>query len=159
MRKMGVDPWIAHFFCFLIAVWGELSPPTSLAAAVSARIAEASFVKTMWTALQLCLPVTLMTFAIFVRSELVVKPGWKQIEDTLIVAIACGGVAFALFGRMLSTRKWDVMLRTALAFLSLVVMLHPNDHVALGAAVVVMLATFYGTYRHRLICREKRAPA
>jgi TRAP transporter 4TM/12TM fusion protein len=159
MRKMGVDPWIAHFFCFLIAVWGELSPPTSLAAAVSARIAEASFVKTMWTALQLCLPVTLMTFAIFVRSELVVKPGWKQIEDTLIVAIACGGVSFALFGRMLSTRKWDVMLRTVLAFLSLVVMLYPNDNVALGSAVVVMLATFYGTYRHRLICREKRAPA
>jgi TRAP transporter 4TM/12TM fusion protein len=159
MRKMGVDPWIAHFFCFLIAVWGELSPPTSLAAAVSARIAEASFVKTMWTALQLCLPVTLMTFAIFVRSDLVVNPGWKQIEDTLIVAIACGGVAFALFGRMLSTRKWDVMLRTVLAFLSLVVMLYPNDHVALGAAVVVMLATFYGTYRHRLICREKRVPA
>ncbi len=27
MRKMGVDPWVAHFFCFLIAVWGELSPP------------------------------------------------------------------------------------------------------------------------------------
>jgi len=113
----------------------------------------------MWKALQLCLPVTLMTFAIFVRSELVVRPGWKQIEDTLIVAIACGGVAFALFGRMLSTRKWDVMLRTVLAFLSLVVMLYPNDNVALGAAVVVMLATFYGTYRHRLICREKRAPA
>lgn len=159
MRKMGVDPWVAHFFCFLIAVWGELSPPTSLAAAVSARIAEASFVKTMWTALQLCLPVTLMTFAIFVRSDLVVNPGWKQIEDTLIVAIACGGVAFALFGRMLSTRKGDVMLRTVLAFLSLVVMLYPNDNVALGAAVVVMLATFYGTYRHRLICREKRVPA
>jgi TRAP transporter 4TM/12TM fusion protein len=159
MRKMGIDPWIAHFFCFLIAVWGELSPPTSLAAAVSARIAEASFVKTMWKALQLCLPVTLMTFAIFVRSELVVSPGWKQIEDTLIVAIACGGIAFALFGRMLSTRKWDVMLRTVLAFLSLVVMLYPNDNMALGAAVVVMLATFYGTYRHRLICRETRALA
>jgi TRAP transporter 4TM/12TM fusion protein len=159
MRKMGIDPWIAHFFCFLIAVWGELSPPTSLAAAVSARIAEASFVKTMWKALQLCLPVTLMTFAIFVRSELVVKPGWKQIEDTLIVAIACGGIAFALFGRMLTTHKWDVMVRAVLAFFSLVVMLYPNDNVALGAAVVVMLATFYGTYRHRLICREKRVPA
>src|SRR3972149_3832902 len=67
MRKLGVDPWIAHFFCFLLAVWGELSPPTSLAAAGSARIAEASFMKTMWEALRLCLPITLMTFAIFSR--------------------------------------------------------------------------------------------
>ena len=79
MRKLGVDPWVAHFFCFLIAVWGELSPPTSLTAAVSARIAEASFIKTMYDALKLCLPVTLMTFAIFVRSELVTNPGWKGI--------------------------------------------------------------------------------
>jgi TRAP transporter 4TM/12TM fusion protein len=159
MRKMGVDPWVAHFFCFLIAVWGELSPPTSLAAAVSARIAEASFVRTMWKALQLCLPVTLMTFAIFVRTELVVRPGWKQIEDTLIVAIACWGVAFALFGRMLSAPRWDVAVRAAVASCALVVMLYPNDRVALAAAVVVMLATFYGTYRHRLIYRAKRASA
>jgi TRAP transporter 4TM/12TM fusion protein len=158
LRKMGVDPWIAHFFCFLIAVWGELSPPTSLAAAVSARIAEASFVKTMWIALKLCLPVTLMTFAIFVRSEMVVKPGWKGIEDTLIIAIACGGVAFALFGRIALNRIGDIVLRTALGLFSLVVMLYPDDNVALGAAVVVALGTFYGTYRHRLICRTSPRP-
>lgn len=159
LRKMGVDPWIAHFFCFLIAVWGELSPPTSLAAAVSARIADASFVKTMWVALQLCLPVTLMTFAIFVRAEIVTKPGWKQIEDTIIVAIACGGIAFALFGRMARARVLDAALRAVLAVFALVVMLYPGDRVALGAAVVVALATFYGTYQHRLICRERRSAA
>jgi len=157
LRKLGIDPWVAHFFCFLLAVWGELSPPTSLSAAVSARIAEASFVKTMYIALKLCLPITLMTFAIFVRSELVVKPGWKGIEDMLIIAIACWGVSFAMFGRMFSTRGSDAMLRAVLALFSLVVMLYPDDSVALGAAVVVMLATFYGTYRHGLIARPKSA--
>ncbi len=155
LRKLGIDPWIAHFFCFLLAVWGELSPPTSLAAAVSARIANASFMKTMWVALKLCLPITLMTFAIFVRAEIVVKPGWKQIEDTLIVAIACCGVSFALFGRMVISRTLDLLFRAALAFFSLVMMLYPSDKVALGAAVVVVLATFYGTYRHRIISRPK----
>ena len=158
LRKLGVDPWIAHFFCFLLAVWGELSPPTSLAAAVSARIAEASFIKTMWVALKLCLPVTLMTFAIFVRAEIVTNPGWKGIEDTLIIAIACCGVSFSLFGRMVSTHSLDAMLRTVLALFSLVVMLYPDDTVALGAAVAVALATFYGTYRHRLICRTSARP-
>ena len=155
LRKVGVDPWTAHVFCFLLAVWGELSPPTSLAAAVSARIAEASFMKTMWVALKLCLPITLMTFAIFVRVEIATQPGWKQIQDTLIIAIACGGIAFALFGRMIRTRSLDVMARTVLAFFSLVVMLYPDDSVATGAAGVVVLATFYGTYRHRLIARPK----
>ena len=74
LTKLGVNPWVAHFFVFLISVWGELSPPTSLTAAISARIAEASFMQTMWVALRICLPITLMTFAIFSRSEMVVTP-------------------------------------------------------------------------------------
>ena len=45
MQELGINPWIAHFFVFLLSVWGELSPPTSLTAAVSARIANASFLQ------------------------------------------------------------------------------------------------------------------
>ncbi|OGA34834.1 MAG: TRAP transporter, partial [Betaproteobacteria bacterium RIFCSPLOWO2_12_FULL_64_23] len=30
MTKLGINPWVAHFFVFLLSVWGELSPPTSL---------------------------------------------------------------------------------------------------------------------------------
>jgi TRAP-type uncharacterized transport system fused permease subunit len=156
MRKLGIDIWVAHFFCFLLAVWGELSPPTSLAAAVSARIAEASFIKTMWQALKLCLPITVMTFAIFVRSKLVVTPGWGMIGDMLLVAIACWGITFAMFGRMVRNRGSDVMLRAALALASLVVMLHPDGNVALGAAICVLPAAIYGTYCHRLIAPPKR---
>ena len=69
MKALGINPWIAHFFVFLMSVWGELSPPTSLTAAVSARIANASFLRTMYEALKICAPITLMTFAIFTRSE------------------------------------------------------------------------------------------
>ena len=71
MQELGINPWIAHFFVFLLSVWGELSPPTSLTAAVSARIANASFLKTMYEALKICAPITLMTFAIFTRYNLV----------------------------------------------------------------------------------------
>ena len=86
MRELGVNPWIAHFFVFLMSVWGELSPPTSLTAAVSARIANASFLRTMYEALKICLPITLMTFAIFTRPNMVVNPGWMQIVDTILVS-------------------------------------------------------------------------
>ncbi|MBI5581247.1 MAG: TRAP transporter permease [Deltaproteobacteria bacterium] len=157
LRKLGIDPWVAHFFCFLIAVWGELSPPTSLAAAVSARIAEASFVKTMFEALKLCLPVTLMTFAIFIRSELVTKPGWGQIVDTLLVAIACCGITFALFGRVVRNQRSDVMLRVVLAIASFMVMFHPDGNIALGAAICVLPATIYSTLCHRRIARPRSA--
>ena len=56
MKQLGIDPWVAHFFVFLLSVWGELSPPTSLTAAVSARIANVSFLKTMYEALRIALP-------------------------------------------------------------------------------------------------------
>ncbi len=78
MKAVGIDPWVAHFFVFLLSVWGELSPPTSLTAAVSARIANVSFMKTMFEALKICAPITLMTFAIFTRSNMVTTTGWLR---------------------------------------------------------------------------------
>src|SRR5574341_1367842 len=111
MTKLGVNPWVAHFFVFFLSVWGELSPPTSLTAAVAARIAEAPFMRTMWEALKICLPITLLTFAIFTRSEMAVKPGWAQIGDVIVVTIATCGVAFALFGRCIENWKGDALAR------------------------------------------------
>ena len=43
MKALGIDPWVAHFFVFLLSVWGELSPPTSLTAAVSRADRERIF--------------------------------------------------------------------------------------------------------------------
>jgi len=148
MRKLGIDPWVAHFFAFLIAVWGELSPPTSLTAAVSARIAEASFMRTMWRALLMCLPITIMTFAIFTRSSLVINPGWGQIADMLLVAIGCSGVSFSIFGKFFIGRGPNVVLCAALAVASLIILFYPDGNVALWAAAIVLPATVYGVKRH-----------
>jgi len=155
MRKMGVDPWVAHFFCFLLAVWGELSPPTSLAAAVSARIAEASFVKTMWTALELCLPVTIMTFAIFTRSRVVTTPGWPQILDTAIISIGCWGLSFAMFGRVSQNRATDLALRVAFALVSLAALFNASDTLALWVTLLLLPTVLYCTIRYRSIAAPK----
>jgi TRAP transporter 4TM/12TM fusion protein len=155
MRKLGIDPWVAHFFVFLLAVWGELSPPTSLSAAVSARIAEADFVRTMLQALKLCLPITFMTFAIFTRFNLVVNPGWLMIRDMLLVAVACWGVTYSIFGKFSNNMASNIMMRAALALVSFVVMFHPSTNVSIMVAVVVVLGTFYGVIRHRKIAPPK----
>ncbi len=159
MRKLGIDPWIAHFFCFLLAVWGELSPPTSLAAAVSARIAEASFVRTMFEALKLCLPITIMTFAIFTRSDIVVSPGWWQIADTVIVSIGCCSLTFAMFGRFFRNWRADVMIRAAYALASCLMLFLPSDNFARMMAVIVLPAVIYGVVRHTRIAPPKAEPA
>jgi TRAP transporter 4TM/12TM fusion protein len=157
LQDLGINPWVAHFFVFLLSVWGELSPPTSLAAAVSARIAEASFIRTMWEALKICAPITLMTFAIFTRSDMVTTPGWIQVGDAILVLIGTSGVAFALFGRYLHNKGGDIMLRGMLALFSLVVLLHPNEATATAVGAVVVAATVVGIWRHRQIAPPKAA--
>jgi TRAP transporter 4TM/12TM fusion protein len=151
MQELGINPWIAHFFVFLMSVWGELSPPTSLTAAVCARIANASFLKTMYEALKICAPITLMTFAIFTRSNMVVNPGWMQIVDTLLVLISTCGITFAMFGRFHDNPSVDLLLRSLMALVSFVVMFHPDTKVSAAVAIAVVVALVLGIWRHRII--------
>ncbi|OGA96889.1 MAG: TRAP transporter [Betaproteobacteria bacterium RIFCSPLOWO2_12_FULL_66_14] len=157
LRELGVNPWVAHFFVFLMSVWGELSPPTSLTAAISARIADASFMRTMWEALKICLPVTLMTFAIFARTDMVVNPGWAQIGSTLLVTIGTCATAFAMFGRFVENPGGDILLRAVLALAAFVTMFHPDTNVATASAAFALAATIYGVMRHRRIAPPKGA--
>ncbi len=158
LRELGVNPWIAHFFVFLLSVWGELSPPTSLTAAISARIAEASFMRTMWEALKICLPITLMTFAIFTRSDMVVNPGWPQIVDTALVTVGTCCIAFAMFGRFLTKPSGDIPLRIALALVACVVLFHPQQMSAFAATAVALPALVVGIWRHAHIAVPVRLP-
>lgn len=151
MQELGINPWVAHFFVFLLSVWGELSPPTSLTAAVSARIANASFLKTMFEALKICAPITLMTFAIFTRSNMVVTTGWLQIADTLLVLVSTCGITFAMFGRYWPTRAADFALRGLLALVSFVVMFTPSMTTSAMVSVVVVAAVVIGIWQHRRI--------
>ncbi len=155
LTKLGVNPWVAHFFVFLLSVWGELSPPTSLTAAISARIAEASFMRTMWVSLKICLPITLMTFAIFSRSEMVIQPGWTQVASTLVVLIGTCGTAFALFGRFVRNQVVDVSLRTVLLVVAFVALFFPSDQVAAATSAFLVAVIVLGVLRHRLIAPPK----
>jgi TRAP-type uncharacterized transport system fused permease subunit len=159
MKKLGIDPWVAHFFVFLLSVWGELSPPTSLTAAVSARIANASFLRTMYEALKICAPITLMTFAIFTRFNMVVNPGWMQVADSTLVLIGTVGITFAMFGRCHRNPVVDIAARCLLAVLAFVVMFHPDMWVSALVGVVVALGIIVGIYRHRQVAPEAGAIA
>ena len=155
LRELGINPWVAHFFVFLLSVWGELSPPTSLTAAISARIAEASFMRTMWEALKICMPITLMTFAIFTRSDMVVTTGWPQIVDTALVLISTCGITFAMFGRYFEQAAGDIALRCALALIAFVTMFHPNQRISIAVGAFVAAAIIFGIWRHRLVAPPK----
>jgi TRAP transporter 4TM/12TM fusion protein len=155
LTELGINPWVAHFFVFLVSVWGELSPPVALAAAVTSRIAGASFMRTAWEALKIAFPITLMTFAIFTRSDMVVNPGWLQVLASVLVLIGTCGITFATFGYFVANRATNIPLRVALALVSFVVIFHPDDNIAMLAAAIVLPVTVFGTWRHRQVAAPK----
>jgi TRAP transporter 4TM/12TM fusion protein len=156
--QMGIDPWVAHFFAFLLAIWGELSPPTSLTAAVASRIAEASFMRTMFEALKICLPIVLLSFAIFIRSDAVVNPGWPQIQATALLIVGCLAMTFATLGRFYAQRVPDTALRLFLIALGAIVLFVPfggadvggvwlPGELVLPATLMAVVLLGFGLYR------------
>ena len=113
----------------------------------------------MFEALKICAPITLMTFAIFTRSNMVISPGWLQIADTLLVLISTLGITFAMFGRVHLNPFADILLRCLLAAVSFVVMFHPDMKASALVAVAVTLAIVVGIRRHRRIAPQASAMA
>ena len=125
--KIGVNPWVVHFFAFFIGVFGELTPPTSITAAITAKIANASFYTTLWRSVQICVSLFTLMVAVFVHPELVVKPGLGQMGAAYLVLVATLGITFTLQATYSETRAADLAVRALLAIMSLFVLLSFND--------------------------------
>jgi TRAP-type uncharacterized transport system fused permease subunit len=125
--KIGVNPWVVHFFAFFIGVFGELTPPTSITAAITSKIANASFYTTLWRSVQICVSLFTLMVAVFVHPELVVKPGWEQMGAAYLVLVATLGITFTLQATYSETRAVDLGVRGVLAAMSLYMLFSFND--------------------------------
>jgi TRAP transporter 4TM/12TM fusion protein len=149
MIKIGVGPWPVHFFAFFLAVWGELTPPTSVVAAVTSRIAKASFLGTLGRAIVLCSSLFVLMAAMFLRPELVIEPGLTQIGAMALVAMAIVGLTFSLQASFSSNLLIDVAARAMLAVFALVALAHPDIRIAVLACAPVGLFAAYWVVRRR----------
>ena len=148
MIKVGVDPWPVHFFAFFLAVWGELTPPTSVVAAVTSRIARASFIGTLLRAIGLCMSLFVLMAAVFLRPEIVLEPGLAQLAATALVFVAAVGLTFSLQARFSPIRLIDLTARTVLAGFSVIALAHPDRWTAALACIPVMVFAGYW-FMHR----------
>jgi TRAP-type uncharacterized transport system fused permease subunit len=149
MVKVGVDPWVVHFFAFFLAVWGELTPPTSVIAAVTAKIANASFMMTLAHSIVLCIALFVLMAGVFTRPELVLEPGIAQIGAMLLILTSAIGLSFSLQARFADRRVLDVPLRLVLAAFALVVLFHPSRELAALACLPVVAFVLYWILRRR----------
>src|SRR6185437_11055981 len=122
MIRAGVNPWVVHFFAFFLGVWGELTPPTSLVAAVTAKIANASFYTTLNRALQICVSLFTLMAGVFVHPQLVVEPGLDQFGAAILILIATIGITFSLQAVFFDKPAIDIPARLLLAALALLVL-------------------------------------
>jgi TRAP transporter 4TM/12TM fusion protein len=143
MIKVGVNPWVVHFFAFFLGCWGELTPPTSLVAAVTAKIAGASFYQTLNRALQICVSLFTLMAGVFVHPELVIEPGLAQFAAAGLILTATLGITFSLQARFANSRPADVAARLILAALSLLILLSSDERIGAFACVPVLALIGY----------------
>ena len=135
MIRIGINPWIAHFFLFFIAVISEYSPPTSLVAAVASRISGASFMKTMMVTLQISLPFFFLTFAIFNWDILLLEPGWAQLAALGVLLVGCSTAAAAIHGNLFKRKKHDLPARILVLLVALFILFYPRGILSVLALI------------------------
>jgi TRAP transporter 4TM/12TM fusion protein len=135
MTRIGINPWIAHFFLFFIAVISEYSPPTSLVAAVASRISGASFMKTMMVTLQISLPFFFLTFAIFNWDTLLLKPGWAQVAALAVLIVGCLTAAAAIHGKLFERKRRDLPARFLVLLVALFILFYPKGILSVLALI------------------------
>lgn len=149
MIKLGFNPWVVHFYAFFIGVFSELSPPTSVTAAVASRISGASFMRTMFEAMKICVPLYVLMFTVLVRQDLVIEPGALQILTGGMVAAGTIGFSFSLLGKYSRNLVLDIPLRALLALASSIVVFHPDINLASLALIPTVGLSIYGIYRFK----------
>src|SRR3954464_3369583 len=155
MIRAGVNPWAVHFFAFFLRVWGALTPPTSLVAAVTAKIANASFYTTLNRALQICVSLFTLMAGVFVHPALVIEPGLAQFGAALLILVSTIGITFSLQALFSERVAVDRAIRFVLAAFALVVLLCPDERLGRAACLPVLLLIGYWL----ACCRTAANPA
>jgi TRAP transporter 4TM/12TM fusion protein len=141
--QAGVNPWVVHFFAFFVAVFGELTPPTSITAAITSKIANTSFYVTLWRSLQICVSLFTLMVGIFIHPELVEQPGLDQIPAFYLIGVATLGITFSLQGVFFENFILDRGVRILLAAFALVALLSQNEYIGTLATIPVLAGIAY----------------
>jgi TRAP-type uncharacterized transport system fused permease subunit len=153
---VGVNPWVAQFFAFFIAVFGELTPPTSITAAITSKIAGASFYVTLWRSVQICISLFTLMVGVFVHPDLVIQPGLDQMAAAYLILVATIGLTFSIQASFVDSRSRDIPIKLGLAALSLYVLLSHDDVISTFVSFAVVAAITYWVFvRRRQIAQRE----
>lgn len=146
--SLGVNPLVAHLFCYYWGGVSAITPPVALAAYVAAGIANAPVMKTGLTAMRLGMAAYLVPFLFVYWPSLIL---WQDADPVRLVLALAGGVVavvcMAAIGERYLTRAlgWPKLLGLGV---SIVLIMHPAE-LANIAAFLLAGAIFLVEYRAR----------
>ncbi|MEM6762190.1 MAG: TRAP transporter permease, partial [Pseudomonadota bacterium] len=137
LTEMGVAPLVAHLFCYYWGGVSAITPPVALAAYVGAGIANASVMKSGFTAMRLGMAAYIVPFVFVYWPDLVL---WQEAGVLgLLVAIGCGiltVIAMAAIGERYLFRALSLP-KVVLLGASIVLVLYPSIWATLLAVAIV----------------------
>ncbi len=151
LRQAGFSAWQAHFFSFLLGVYGDLTPPVALSVAVASAIAGSNFLRTNLEAVRISLPLLLFPFVVLIRPELLDAP-WTS--PGFWLAFFSALVAFLSFAVAFYARS-SLLLRFLVAGLAGGILLAPIS-AALPLALVAFLLGGYQVWKSNLYLQFRR---
>ena len=103
--KLGLEPLVAHLFCFFFAVIGPVTPPVAVASYAGGAIAQTDPVKVGWVGFKLALVAFIIPYAFVYGPGLLMKGGFVTISATIITAlIGVLAIGAGLQGMVLSQK-------------------------------------------------------
>jgi len=122
LMRLGVDPWVAQFTTFFLAVHAEFAPPVSVSAAVASRISREKFTNVLKELIKMGLTLPLIIFITPLKPSLVLTPGLEQIRVGTLVAIGIIALESAIYGDFFNNRYLNTLYKVILGLLSLTIL-------------------------------------
>ncbi|MCE4598779.1 MAG: TRAP transporter fused permease subunit [Desulfurococcales archaeon] len=146
----GIDPWVVHFYAFFIGVFSELSPPTSVTAAVAAKIAEAPFTRTMIEAMKFAMPLFILIPGVILHPELVVEPGYQQIITGVLLLGSMLIIISSIWSTFSSNLIIDLLIRLALFSMGIITLFSQEARFTIFGLLSLIIGVMIVLYTKRL---------
>ena len=154
MPQVGVDPWIMHFFAFLVAMLGEFAPPVSVVGAVATRISRGNFWKIVLEGMKLTLVIFLLPLALFRWPWLVTEISVSTLYAWIFITSATLSISISLQTLFTKRAPLNVLLRILGVIIGLATLFYPTiDIFGYILLSLSMAYSAFGVHRVRVLSR------
>jgi len=154
LTKMGVTQMAAHFFCFYFATISYITPPVAIGAYAAAGIANASPMKTGWTASRLGIVGFIIPF-LFVKHPTLLMDG--SAGNIFIAALTAFMGIFALSGAL---EGWFLgrcnFFQRAILFIGALLMMKPGFFSDIAGFIGIVLVYFWQYMGRKPIRKQEK---